>query len=173
MGLIKSGIGNRFEKFDSDVLKLNANFEFLFVDNQYYINDLKLLERNFQFHVAIKNKAIEGIAALDGFALIEDLTPLTNRLDELAFSKRLMKATTNSLVLGHVTNEQIINFAMNHPKLIGKFKTNTDGTKFDLKTKASHKMFFKLMDDSYLRSELTQNDYDSLAKDTLTVEFEA
>ena len=49
--------------------------------------------------------------------------------------------------------------------LTGKFKYSEDGTKIRLDTKKSKDVFLKLMNDAFLRSELTEQYYEASAKD--------
>ena len=70
--------------------------------------------------------------------------------------------------MGTVANNDIIAFAKKHKYLSKLLSLNNTGDKFVLKTKKSQNHFIKLMSDDYLESELTNIQYDSLAKDKLT-----
>ena len=56
-------------------------------------------------------------------------------------------------------------FTKTTSKLTGKFKYSEDGTKIRLDTKKSKDVFLKLMNDAFLRSELTDQYYEASAKD--------
>ena len=56
-------------------------------------------------------------------------------------------------------------FTKTTSKLTGKFKYSEDGTKIRLDTKKSKDVFLKLMNDAFLRSELTEQYYEAFAKD--------
>lgn len=171
--LMKSRGANRFQKLDQDILKINPKFEFLKVNGKYYILDLKALERFFGFHEAIKNVAEKGIENIANANIIEDTSVLTNRLDDISFSRKLLKATTSSPVLGVIPNNMIISFSNNHPALKGKFKYSDNGEQLNLKTKKSQNLFLKLLNDDFLQSELTKKYYDSMAKDDVETTEEA
>jgi len=166
--LMKPKGGNRFKKLDADILKINSKFEFIKIDGQYYILDIKALERFFGFHDAVKNVAEKGIENVKASNLIMDTEVLVDRLDDISFARKLVKSARNSPVLGKIPNEQIIGFTLNHPALKGKFKYSDDGTKINLKTKKSQDLFLKLLNDDFLQSELTKLYYDSIAKDSIT-----
>ncbi|SEK88840.1 anti-phage protein KwaB [Nitrosovibrio tenuis] len=163
--LIRMKNQNRFEKLDEDVLKINPTFELLYINNHYYVFNLKFLERVCGFHEAIMNGARAGIDIINASNLIDDITVLTNRLSNINFAKKLLKAAKNSPVLGIIPLEDIVGFASSHPLLKGKFKVNAEGTRLDLRTKASQDLFMKLLNDDLLHSELTKRFYDSVAKD--------
>lgn len=171
--LIRSPKSNRFERLDDDVLKINSKFEFLMIDGQCYVFDLITLERFYGFQEAIKNLAIQGIEHVTASNLIVDVTVLSARLSDLTFCRKLARLNTNSPVLGIVPNHAVIDFVSNHPKLAGKFSLSEDGKKFSIKTKISQNLFLKLLNDDYLKSLLTQIDYESLAKDSMTDEVQA
>jgi hypothetical protein len=68
---------SRFEKFEGDILRINPKFEFMRVDDQLYVLDLKILEKFFGFRDAISRAAMQRMDSLrradivDNIALIE------------------------------------------------------------------------------------------------------
>ncbi|AVE05696.1 DUF4868 domain-containing protein [Pseudomonas palleroniana] len=165
--LMRSRGTNRFKKLDEDVLKINAKFEFFKIDGQYYILDLKALERFFGFHEAIKNIAAKGIENIRQADLVDNVQVLSDRLDDISFSRKLVRAASASPVLNLIPNAEVISFASTHPALRGRFKLTDDGERFNLRTKTSQTLFLKLLNDDFLQSELTKRYYDSLAKDAI------
>jgi hypothetical protein len=158
---------NRLVKLDDDILRINSKFEFMRVGDHYYIVDIKTLERFFGFHDAIRNVATQGIANITQAGLVSDTQPLTARLDDISFSRKLVRAARASPVLGVIPNAQVIAFVDTHPALRGKFKLSEDGMKIKIDTKVSQNLFLKLLNDDFLQSELTKRYYASLAKDNL------
>lgn len=165
--LIRMRNQNRLVKLDDDILRINPKFEFMHLDNHYYIADLKTLERFFGFHDVIRSVAAQGITNIANSGLVVDTSLLTSRLDDISFSRKLVRAANASPVLGQIPNKDVIAFVGTHPVLRGKFKLSKDGTKIKLETKASQNLFLKLLNDDFLQSELTKRYYDSLAKDDL------
>lgn len=166
-GLIRIRNQNRLVKLEDDVLRINSKFEFLRIGDEYFIVDIKTLERFFGFHDAVRNIAIQGIANIDRAELVIDTVALTTRLDDISFSRKLVRAAKASPVLGVIPNAQVIAFVETHPALRGKFRLSDDGAKLKLDTKVSQDLFLKLLNDDFLQSELTKRYYASLAKDTL------
>ncbi|MCV2402275.1 DUF4868 domain-containing protein [Marinomonas sp. C2222] len=165
--LMKPKGGNRFKKLDADILKINSKFEFIKIDGKYYILDIKVLERFFGFHDAVKNVAEKGVENIKAADLVMDCAVLEARLDDISFARKLVKSASNSPVLGKIPNEQVIGFTKNHPALRGKFKYSDDGSQINLKTKKAQNLFLKLLNDDFLQSELTRLYYDSIAKDSV------
>lgn len=158
---------NRLVKLEDDILRINPKFDFMRVDDEYFIIDIKTLERFFGFHDAVRNVATQGIANIDRAQLVVDIEVLTARLDDISFSRKLVRAARASPVLGVIPNAQVIAFVNTHPALRGKFRLSDDGSKLKLDTKVSQDLFLKLLNDDFLQSELTKRYYASLAKDNL------
>ena len=167
--ILRSSGTSRFEKLNDDILSINPKFEFFCISGKYFILDLKALERFFGFHDAVKNVAMKGIENIENSGLIENPEVLSKRVDDISFSRKLVKVARNSPVIGMIPNEQVIEFTKTHPALKGKFKYNESGGKLYLKTKTSQNLFLKLLNDDFLQSELTRRYYDSIAKDGIEV----
>lgn len=167
--LMKPKGNNRFKKLDTDILKISSKFEFIQYDNEYYIFDIKALERFFGFHDAVRNIAVKGVENINKTAIVMDCNVFNSRLDDISFARKLVKSANNSPVLNVIPNEQIINFTQNHPALKGKFKYSKDRLQINLKTKKSQDLFLKLLNDDFLQSELTKRYYDSIAKDSVDI----
>jgi len=157
---------DRLERIDSDIVRIGPKFEFFRLDGKYYILNLKALERAFGFYEAILNVAKVGLQNIVDANLVADPSVLQESMKDISFARKLVKAASNSPVAGRVDNEKIIAFSKTHPALRGKFNYTEDGVQFDLTTKVSQKIFLKLLNDDYLRSELTDFHYESVAKDT-------
>ena len=101
------------------------------------------------------------------FGILEDADVLRDSIEDIAFARKLTKLSSNSPVLGQIPVPTIIEFTKSYPALTGKLKYSEDGRKIRLDTKASQKLFVKLLKDDFLKSELTNLYYDSLAKNKL------
>ena len=109
----------------------------------------------------------EQIAAVD---LVEDIAKLRERAEsDISFARKLVKVTTNALILNVVDKDKIIQFARGHAYLSRRLKVSADN-KFDLDKKTSQNLFIQLLDDAFLHSELSSNDYLSPGKDILRPE---
>jgi hypothetical protein len=68
-----------------------------------------------------------------------------------------------------VDKERIIQFAREHAYLSRRLKVSADN-KFELEKKSAQNLFIQLLDDAFLHSELSSNDYLSPGKDILRPE---
>lgn len=64
----------------------------------------------------------------------------------------------------------VMTFIQQHPILKKKIRLNADNTKVSLDTKVSQELFIKLLNDDFLKSELTMLLYDSQNKDSMKTE---
>lgn len=165
--LWKSSKDERFTNVKEDIVKIYTSFEFFKLDETLFINDLKALEKFFGFHDAIKKQAENCIERIEEAKMLEDSEVLREMLEDIAFARKLTKAGGSSPVLGVVPNSTIVKFVEQHPALTGKIDINETKTKLRLTTKKSKQLFVKLLNDDYLKSELTTMHYDSLAKDAV------
>ena len=165
-GLMRGSEG-RFKKLDEDILRINYTFEFMRIQHEYYILNLQTLEKFFGFHEAIKNVAKQGLENIKQSNLLDDVGPLEKRMDDIGFSRKLVRAAKKSPVLGVIPNDKIIEFVTSHPTLKNKLKTTADKKQLKVDTKAAQGLFLKLLNDDFLQSQLTAKYYASLAKDSL------
>lgn len=160
----------RFEKLSGeDIIRLNNDAQFLRVGDTMFVLDLKMLERNMGFSALIRCAAAEAIDAIEDLNILDDIEVLRDALEVPSFARKLSKVKKTSPIfeLG-ISKEAIVEFTKNTPELAGKFKYSEDKTKIRLDTKKSKIAFLKLMNDAFLRSELTQQWYDASAKDNIT-----
>lgn len=168
LGAIKSA--RRFEKLPGeDILRLNSDAQLLRVQDTIFVLDLKMLERNMGFSALTVQSATETVDAIEQLDLLDNIEVLRETLEEPSFARKLSKVKRASPIfrLG-ITKEAIVEFTKKTPELAGKFKYNEDGTRIQLGTKQSKIAFIKLLNDAFLKSELTKQYYDASAKDNIT-----
>lgn len=159
---------SRFEKLDKEVVRVGNSYEFINIENKIYVTNLKILERFFGYNDATKKTASENLKKLENRGLIENIDLLEKRITELGdmtFSRKVIRALSHSPVIEKVTNEHILKFVENHKLLGKKIKLNNAKTQMILSTKVSQNYFMKLLNDDYLKSELTELDYEAPSKD--------
>ena len=108
-------------------------------------------------------KSLEKIVASN---LLDDVSVLESRLDDVTFTRKLAKSAVASPVLDNgISPEVVVAFALSHPSLSGKILVNPQRNKLLLKTKKAQDLFLRLLNDDFLHSELTRQHYASIAKD--------
>ena len=151
---------NQISNFTDNILRITGKSDFIRIGSDIYILNLKELESFCGFHKLIKEKALIGVEAIKSIDIVDDIGLLKENIENVTFARKLVKVTSDSLVLKQKTSD-IIKFAKKHYK---NLKTNESGTKFLLDTIKSRKEFIKLLNDDFLNSRLTKQQYDSVAK---------
>lgn len=159
---------NRLKKVESDILRVDFNFQFCLLDNIIYVSDIDKMEKICSFHTLIVNEARKSIEKISLVDILENVEVLEDELDNVTFARKLTRVYKDSKVLGIVPNKTIVEFTKKH----SYFQNNpikSNGEKFVLDTKKSKDAFIKLMNDDFLKSELTNYEYESLAKNDTQV----
>jgi hypothetical protein len=160
-GLIPSE--TRLEKFTDNVIKINDTVEFMLVNNTLIVLSLKTFQNSFGYDQIIRKKAEENLAIIQVTNILEDIGQLRELATELKYAKKIMSIRHHSPVL-NIPFPDIRAFIQGHPKLRRKIKFNEDLTRISLVSRSSKELFIKILNDDFLKSELTQLLYDSQKK---------
>ena len=160
----------RFEKISGeDILRMNGSFQLIRVNDSIYVTYLKTLEQTMGFTHLIQREAGKTIDAIKTLDILEDIEVLEDTMAENSFARKLSKVYKSSPIFTKkIPKTTIIEFTKTTPALANKFKYSDDGNYIRLDTKKSKDAFIKLMNDSFLCSELTKSYYEALAKDDIT-----
>jgi hypothetical protein len=165
IGLRKSETG--LVKLESDILKINEKFEFLQVDNQIIVFNVKSLESSFGYDGILMRAARTKFELIQEAELIENVEELEELIKERKYAKKITRVSTGTPVLT-LPFDRLKSFILAHPKLRKKIKFNNAGDRIKFHTKNSKELFLKLLSDNYLKSELTELLYESDDKEQLT-----
>ena len=159
----------RFEELDREILRVSRDYQFIRSGSDIYIKDLKVLEKFGGFRSIIEKEATAAVDVIEGLNLLEESEILRETLaQDITFARKLCRVGRHSpVLLNHVPNETIIEFSKNYPGLSGQLRYNEVGKRILLTTKKSQKLFLKLLDDSYLVSQLTNLYYESSSKECI------
>ena len=161
---------SRFIPVTDEIFKITNTIDFIQIKDELYVLNLKVLESNFKIHDVIKKEAENFILEINKKAFVENPQFITDIINENpAFARKVLRVNRNSPVL-KLPFDDIKKFIAGHPHLTGKLKFNKKGNKIELDTKVSANLFVKLMDDDFLKSELTKELYDSITKDRIELE---
>lgn len=157
-------------KFEGDdILRISGSAQVMKLGTEMFVLDTNNFERSFGFENLILKRASEAIDEIDSIGILEEIQVLKDSAEDISFARKLSKIREKSPVISlGVSNKDIIEFSKNNPGLRGKFKYSEDGKRIRLDTKASKNDFIKMLNDDFLKSELTKQDYTSIAKDRIT-----
>ncbi|WP_155397917.1 anti-phage protein KwaB [Methanosarcina mazei] len=160
---------HRLEMFDGKLIQITGKFDILRYNNEYYIKKHEILEKFYQFNDVITERAKSYFEEIIKIKIIENEAKLFSYLENNpSRARKFIKVMASSLVIKKkIPKEQLISFVSNNPKLKDNIETSEDKTKFKLKTNNHCNFFIKLLDDDFLKSELTQEEYEALAKNNV------
>jgi len=160
---------HRLEMFDGKLIQITGKFDILRCNNEYYIKKYEMLEKFYQFNDVTKERAKSYFEEIIKIKIIEDENKLFSYLkSNPSRARKFIKVMSSSIVIKKkISNKQLISFVSTNPKLKDNIETNDDKTKFKLKTNNHCNFFIKLLDDDFLKSELTQEQYEALAKNNV------
>jgi hypothetical protein len=153
-------IGDRFEKLSSNILQINNSIDFIFANENLFVNNINTLSSAYGYNEIIKNQARENITLIQNLDLIANINELTSFVDNIKYAKRVLKINSNSPVL-QLAKSRIIQFITNHPKLSTKIRLDATNNRILLDTDISKIITIGILNDDYLKSNLTDLDYES------------
>ncbi|HLY72309.1 MAG TPA: anti-phage protein KwaB [Puia sp.] len=162
-GLLAVQAATRFEKLTDNVIKLNETVEFMLVGDELIVLSVKTFQNSFGFDKIIRGKAAENLVIIAATNLLEDIEVLEELATELKFAKKIMNIRHHSPVL-QIPFADVRTFIQAHPKLRRRIKFNADQSRISLQSRSSKELFIKILNDDFLKSELTQLLYDSQKK---------
>lgn len=156
----------RFDTMRDDFIRLDAKIDFIRIDGEVFICNLDVLEKFCGYDQIITKEATDSIRSIETLGLVSNIEVLSSRLDEIRFARKLTKVSKNSPVF-NISQSDIIKFTKTHPFLKDKFKYSSDGSQIELNSKRAQDNFIKLLNDDFLHSELTKEEYESPSKNKL------
>lgn len=157
----------RFVELSKDLLRITADYQLMKIQDEIFITNLKVLERYNDFKAIVEKAAKNTLEDIKKMEILDEVDGLEEFLQEdITFARKLGKVGKTSPVIKlGIPREQIIEFSKKQPGIAGKLKYTDNGEKIILTTKVSKNIFLRLLDDSYLVSELTNQYYASVTKD--------
>lgn len=154
---------NQFQT--TDAIRFNYKPVFLYFDNKILILDFKKLEKDFGYETTMNQRACEKISMFTREWLLSDDNTLETIIQtNQKLRNKLLKIKEDSPVF-NVNKEQIVLFVRDTNNKI-KIRIQDDG-KFVVGNPSQAGVFLKLMDDDYVKSMLTGNQYDAEKKNKI------
>lgn len=164
-------IGNRFEKLNSNILQINSSIDFIYTLNNLIVNNITTLSSAYGYKEIVKNQAREKVQMIGDLDLIENLDELTEFVNNVKYAKRVLRVKPDSPVM-QLAKNRIIDFIRGHSKLSRKIRFNENGDRIVLDTDVSKAITIGILNDDYLKSNLTDLDYESEKKAEFDIEFD-
>lgn len=156
-----------FKRQKENLLRISPIIHMIMVENEILLLDMKRLESALGLKDILVRESERDIQSVVDKRLVTDNQFLKKACGKTSMCKKLRHALTQSkVVLNGIDNKRIISFAESKQEKL-KFHFNAAKDAFDIKSKAEAERFIKLLDDDFLHSELSHEDYDSYDKESL------
>lgn len=151
-----------YKTLDRDVLKIDSRADILIIGNSLITSNIPLLQNTFGFERYIRAEAAKTIAAIEAIDLVEGIDKFLafENKEKLTNAKKLMKAK-NSPVL-NIPRDELLRRIKVHGRYKDKFIIENE--KIHIKSQKDANEFVKMLNDDIVRSELTNQEYDSIRK---------
>ena len=158
--------GSVYKPLDKDVLKIENKIDILIIDASIITSNIGLMQRVFQFESFVRKEADKTIQMISDMEIIDNLEVFTSLGDQkaLANAKKLMKAKKSPVL--RMDKNLLLSKLETLPRYKNKFEIENQKIKICTQKQASE--FLKMLNDSILKSELTNAEYDSSVKKELS-----
>lgn len=155
-------VKNTYDYFEDDVIRIDSRIDMIVIGQSILTRKINLLERSFGFEKFIRNGAKETIgvieelgivSGLDKFIALESKSKLTN-------AKKLMKARRSPVL--QMEKSALLDGIQKHRRYSKVFTVVEDQIVISSQKDAA--AFIKMINDDYVTSELTGQEYDSSSK---------
>lgn len=167
--LAKFGFGEGVLEEEKDpLMKIGPRFQIVYTDNSYIFLESSSIESNFKLNQLLNNEAAKNIQIIEQTHLLKDVTKLQRYAQKTSFSRKLVGAMRNSKVIkANISKDRVFSFIANDAKLREQLIIEEDaGVRYiTINNIQSAKCFLDLLNDEFLKSDLTGQDYHAVDKD--------
>lgn len=150
----------QFKPLENDIIRLTGDFDLMLMGDDFYISDLNHFETAFSFDQIKKQEKDAVINSIKNLNIVTDAKGyLINR----EVSTRQIIRTAKSPVL-KMNKTDIMNFVEQN---LHKLNFKIEDGRILIDTLQSLNCLYKLLNDDYVSSKLTKNDYESIAKNKI------
>jgi hypothetical protein len=159
----------RFAKPEDGILRFSFSIDFMKVNDEIIVYDIKCLEKEFAFDDILINNAQQKVIAITQLNFVDNIEELTALAGDKSGARKVLSIKTNSPVL-QLQFDQIKTFVQNHPYLKRRLKFNDEESRFHFHTQVSRIYFIDLLNDNFLTSDLTSIFYKTNLKDEMAAD---
>lgn len=159
------GKGETYTILDKDIMRFDNRLDLAIVNGSIITEKISILQKYFGFEDYIRSEAHKTVLEIEALNLLSDTAKFMDFINKerLTNAKKLMKVK-NSPVL-KMNKTELFRRLQKHPRYQNKFKY--DGDTIVIKTQKDVNDFIKMLNDDIVRSDLTDQEYDSPSKQIL------
>lgn len=158
-------INGRYDEFTDKLLRIDKRVDMVIIGGTVVTDKITLLEQKFGFETFIRNEARSTVEKINKLGFVADISKIIEceQKEKLTFPKKLMKVK-NSPVL-KMKKESLITKI----KVLERYKNiiKIENDEIIIKSQKDVNNLLILLNDDYLISELTEEEYESSSKNLL------
>jgi len=160
--IIRNRGEEKFQIFDKNLIKFDERLEFLIIEETILIRNIKVLQSKFNFDRYIRSMAEKTLLIIENLEIVSDINKMKECEGEesLTYAKKLMKIK-NSPVL-RMDRQVLLEKISQIPRYSSIIKIEEG--KIKTSTKKDANALLKMLNDDYVKSILTDQEYDSPSK---------
>ena len=157
---------HQYAPLDKDIFKIDTRIDILIIDNSLISSNINLLQNSFAFDKYIRKEAERTIEVIEKLDIVSDISKFFAYEDKqkLTNAKKLLKAK-NSPVL-KMKREELVAGLKRHHRYKDMFEFVED--QIVITSQKNVNELVKMLNDDIVRSELTNQEYDSSSKQLLS-----
>jgi len=153
---------NIYTLLNKDVLKIENKIDCLIIGSSIITSNIKLMQRCFQFESFIRKEAAKTIQLIVGMDILDDPKMLDSLGKVLTNAKKLMRAISSPVL------KMDKNILLRKLETLSYYNLEIENGKIKINNQKQAVEFLKMLNDSILKSELTDVEYDSTVKKELS-----
>lgn len=157
---------NIYEVLNSDILRISSAVDVIIINSTIIVKNMSVLQNDFGFERKVRSDAEQAITSIEAIGIIANSAKLHSFVSKakLTNAKKFMK----------VKNSPVMRMAKNvlaekikaHKRYSGMFTFDADN-QIVIKSEKDVGKLLSMLNDDYLRSDLTDSEYDSPSKKML------
>ena len=157
---------NTYDIMASDILRIKNVVDLIIINRTIIVKNLSVLQNEFGFERKIRSDAHQAVTLIETIGILADSSKLHSFIAKakLTNAKKFMKIKNSPVV--KMNKDTLAERIKAHKRYAGLFSFN-EKNEIVIKSEKDVNKLLAMLNDDYLRSELTDSEYDSPSKKIL------
>ncbi len=162
LGFLLTQEGTLFKEMKKPLFSISSKINFMIVNGNIITNDIDIMQRNFGFSKFIRSEAAKVMNTVNDIGIVDSMDKIQKYVegDKLTYAKKMMQIKSSPVL--NMKPKVLLNKIKTSPTYSNKLKIVDN--KIVLETKKQVEVFIKMLNDTWLKSELTEQLYEAEVK---------
>ena len=162
LGFLLKQDGTIFKEMKEPLFSISSKINFMIVNGSIITNDIDIMQRNFGFSKFIRSEAAKVMSIVNDIGIVDSMDKIQQYVegDKLTYAKKMMQIKSSPVL--NMKPTVLLNKIKTSPTYSNKLKIVDN--KIVLETKKQVEVFIKMLNDTWLKSELTEQLYEAEVK---------